>query len=39
MEEKELNQRLYDMFKEMLLVLESTKQGFLAENKTILTEA
>jgi Na+/phosphate symporter len=39
MEEKELSQRLYDMFKEMLLVLESTKQGFLAENKTILAEA
>jgi len=39
MEEKELNQRLYDMFKEMLLVLESAKQGFLAENETILEEA
>jgi Na+/phosphate symporter len=39
MEEKELNQRLYKMFKEMLLVLESVKQGFLAQNQTTLTEA
>jgi Na+/phosphate symporter len=39
MEEKELNQRLHEMFKEMLLVLESTKQGFLAENQMLLKEA
>ena len=39
MEEKALNQRLHEMFKEMLLVLESMKQGFLAENQTTLTEA
>jgi len=39
MEEKELNQRLHDMFKEMLLVLESARQGFFAEKQTSLTEA
>ena len=39
MEEKALNQRLHEMFKEMLLVLESMKQGFLAENQMTLTEA
>jgi len=39
MEEKELNQKLYDMFKEMLLVLEDAKVGFFTQNQTILTEA
>jgi Na+/phosphate symporter len=39
MEEKELNQKLYDMFKEMLLVLEHAKVGFFTQNQTILTEA
>ena len=39
MEEKELNQRLYDMFKEMLLVLERVKQGFFTQSQTILMEA
>ena len=39
MEEKELNQRLHEMFKEMLLVLESAKQGFLGENQMLLKEA
>jgi Na+/phosphate symporter len=39
MEEIELNQRLHVMFKEMLLVLESAKEGFLRGNQTTLTEA
>ncbi len=39
MEEKELNQRLYDMFKKMLLVLEKMRQGFLAQNQTMLKES
>jgi Na+/phosphate symporter len=39
MEEKELDQRLHEMFKEMLLVLESMRQGSLAGNQTPLTEA
>ena len=39
MEEIELNQRLYAMFKEMFLVLESAKEGFLSGNQTTLTEA
>ena len=39
MEEKELDQRLHDMFKEMLSVLESMRQGFLAGDQTPLTEA
>jgi len=39
MEEKELDQRLHEMFKEMLLVLESAKEGFLTGNQTPLTEA
>jgi Na+/phosphate symporter len=39
MDEKELNQKLYDMFKEMLLVLENSKQGFLTENEKLLTES
>jgi Na+/phosphate symporter len=39
MEEKELNQRLYDMFKEMLLVLERVKQGFFTQSQTTLMEA
>jgi hypothetical protein len=39
MEERELNQRLHVMFKEMLLVLESAKEGFLTGNQTTLTEA
>ena len=39
MEEIELNQRLHVMFKEMLLVLESAKEGFLTGNQTTLTEA
>ena len=39
MEEIELNQKLDVMFKEMLLVLESTKEGFLTGNQTTLTEA
>ncbi len=39
MEERELDQTLHAMFKEMLLVLESTKEGFLTGNQTSLTEA
>jgi len=39
MEEKELNQKLYEMFKEMSLVLEDTKQGFLTQNQTTLKKA
>ena len=39
MEEIELNQRLHAMFKEMLLVLESAKEGLLTGNQTTLTEA
>ncbi len=39
MEEKELNQKLHEMFKEMSLVLEDTKQGFLTQNQTTLEEA
>ena len=39
MEEKALNQRLHEMFKEMLLVLESSIEGFLTGNQTTLTEA
>ncbi len=39
MEEKELDQRLNEMFKEMVEVLETAKQGFLVENQTTLTEA
>lgn len=39
MDKKELNQRLYDMFKEMLLVLEKSKQGFLAESEKLLSES
>jgi hypothetical protein len=39
MEEKELDQRLHDMFKEMSLVLESMRQGFLAGDQRPLTEA
>ena len=39
MDEKELNQKLYDMFKEMLLVLEKSKQGFLAESEKLLNES
>jgi Na+/phosphate symporter len=39
MEEKTLNQKLYDMFKEMLLVLEKSKEGFLAESEKLLTES
>jgi hypothetical protein len=39
MEEKELNQRLHAMFKEMLLVLESAKRGFLGEDQALLKEA
>jgi hypothetical protein len=39
MEEKELDQRLHDMFKEMLLVLESMRRGLLAGDQTPLTEA
>ena len=39
MEEIELNQRLHAMFKEMLLVLESAKEGFLRGNQTTLAGA
>jgi Na+/phosphate symporter len=39
MEEKELNQKLHEMFKEMSLVLEDTKQGFLTQNQTTLKKA
>jgi Na+/phosphate symporter len=39
MNEKEMNQRLYEMFKEMLLVLENSRQGFLSESETLLTES
>ncbi len=39
MKEIELNQKLHAMFKEMLLVLESAKEGFLTGNQTTLTEA
>ncbi|OGP65639.1 MAG: hypothetical protein A2170_09800 [Deltaproteobacteria bacterium RBG_13_53_10] len=39
MDEKDLNQRLYEMFKEMLLVLESVKQGFFTQSQTTLMEA
>ena len=39
MEEKELDQRLHEMFKEIVVVLETAKQGFLIENQTTLTEA
>jgi Na+/phosphate symporter len=39
MDEKTLNQKLYDMFKEMLLVLEKGKQGFLTESEKLLTES
>ncbi len=39
MDEKDLNQKLYDMFKEMLLVLEKGKQGFLTESEKLLTES
>jgi Na+/phosphate symporter len=39
MEEKELNQKLHEMFKEMLLVLESVKQGFFTQSQTTLMEA
>jgi Na+/phosphate symporter len=39
MEQKELVQRLHEMFKEMLLVLESMRQGFLAGDQTPLIEA
>jgi Na+/phosphate symporter len=39
MEEKELIQKLHTMFKEMSLVLETAKKGFLTGNQTILKEA
>jgi len=39
MEEKELNQKLHEMFKEMSLVLEDTKQGFLTQNQTTVKKA
>jgi len=39
MEEKELNQMLHEMFKEMSLVLEDTKQGFLTQSQTTLKKA
>ncbi len=39
MEEKELNQKLHEMFKEMSFVLEDTKQGFLTQNQTTLKKA
>ncbi len=39
MEEKELDQRLHEMFKEMSSVLESIRQGLLAINQTPLREA
>ncbi len=39
MEEKELDQRLHEMFNEMVGVLETAKQGFLVENQPTLTEA
>jgi hypothetical protein len=39
MEEKELNQKLHEMFKEMSLVLEDAKQGFLREDQATLKKA
>jgi len=39
MEEKELNQKLHEMFKEMSLVLEDTKQGFLTQDQPTLKKA
>jgi hypothetical protein len=39
MEEKEFNQRLHEIFKEMLSVLKSIRQGFWVENPTFLREA
>jgi len=39
MEEKELNQKLHEMFKEMSLVLEDTKQGFLTQDQATLKKA
>ena len=39
MEEKQLNQRLHEMFMEVVSAIESIKQGVLAENQTTLTEA
>ena len=39
MDEKTLNQKLYEMFSEMSLVLEDSKQGFLTESEKLLTES
>lgn len=39
MEEKELNRRLHEIFKEMLSVLKSIRQGFWVEDQTLLMEA
>ena len=39
MDEKELNERLYGMFKEMLTVLENGKQGFLRESEALIKES
>ena len=39
MEEKELSQRIYEIFKEMLSVLKSIRKGFWTENQTFLMEA
>jgi len=39
MEEKELNQKLHEMFREMSLVLEDAKQGFLREDQATLKKA
>ncbi len=39
MEEKELNKKLHEMFKEMLSVLETTREGFLGEKPNILADA
>jgi Na+/phosphate symporter len=39
MEEKELNQKLHEMFKEMSMVLEDTKQGFLTQDQATLKKS
>ena len=39
MEEKEMNLKLHEMFKEMLLVLEDVKQGFLTQDQATLKKA
>jgi len=39
MEEKELNQRVHEIFKEMQSVLKSIRKGFRVENQAFLMEA